>query len=484
MSKLKKSNLATFNTKTTSSNQCVLSINHQQKAPASCKSMHENAPCFQAPAQLKKKRAALENISNSNSSIPMALANEHALKSSSSSSTNAKSDQSSSNKKSRFGASSVFGSQQKNLKQQQQTKIVCAKSRPIVECVKKSSTKSIEQIASEVDSIEQATNQLDLQKEQPSNLRLSQAEQVTGWLDIDAGDENDEFTTADYVKQIFKYYRKREPLFAVDDYLKQQPHLNKHMRSLLVDWMVEVQQQLEFNHEVLYLSVKLLDLYLNKRVILKEKLQLLGGAAMFIACKFEERMPPIIDDFIFVSDSAYDRKELIKMEIEILKTVKFDIGVPLSYTFLRRYSKCIRADMKFLTLARYILELCLQDYQFAYVQDSLKACASLYLAMKMVVQFEADKPGQEIVSSQNLTSTEWNETLVYFTGAFLSQFIHLVPIMNQLVKVAPQSKYNTIYRKYSHQVFHEVAKINCLTDAQLQHLIEDCEINSIGCRSQ
>jgi hypothetical protein len=51
--------------------------------------------------------------------------------------------------------------------------------------------------------------------------------------------------------------------------------------------MVEVQQQLEFNHEVLYLSVKLLDLYLNLKKVDKEKLQLVGGAAMFIACKYE-----------------------------------------------------------------------------------------------------------------------------------------------------------------------------------------------------
>lgn len=69
--------------------------------------------------------------------------------------------------------------------------------------------------------------------------------------------------------------------------MKNQPTLNKQMRHLLIDWMVEVQQQLEFNHEVLYLSVKLLDLYLNLKKVDKEKLQLVGGAAMFIACKYE-----------------------------------------------------------------------------------------------------------------------------------------------------------------------------------------------------
>lgn len=123
-------------------------------------------------------------------------------------------------------------------------------------------------------------------------------------------------------------------------------------------------------------------------------------------------MPPIIDDFIYVSDNAYNRKELIKMEIDILKSVQFDIGIPLSYTFLRRFAKCVKADMKFLTLARYILELSLQDYSFVYIKDSLKACAALFLALKMTVNHEnsikaSGKNNQLFVSYANLSSTEW-----------------------------------------------------------------------------
>lgn len=308
------------------------------------------------------------------------------------------------------------------------------------------------------------------------------ASDVTGWDDIDKDDFQDEFSSHDYVEYIFNYYREREERFKVDDYIKRQPCINKQMRLLLVDWMVEVQQQLEFNHEVLYLSVKLLDLYLNSRKIEKEKLQLLGGAAMFIACKFEERMPPIIDDFIYVSDNAYDRDQLIKMEIEILKTVKFDIGCPLSYTFLRRYSKCVKADMKFLTLARYILELSLQDYSFSYLSDSLKACASLYLAMKMTVAYEKANgttisSDKLIVSTANLQATEWTPTLIHYSGSFLKDFIELVPLMNNLIKQAPASKYKTIFDKYSHQVFYHVAKIPALSDQELLSLNQECHKN-------
>lgn len=66
------------------------------------------------------------------------------------------------------------------------------------------------------------------------------------------------------------------------------------MRALLVDWMVEVQESFELNHETLYLAVKLVDLFLARSSkqperdhLTKEELQLLGAAALFIASKFD-----------------------------------------------------------------------------------------------------------------------------------------------------------------------------------------------------
>jgi cyclin B len=76
-------------------------------------------------------------------------------------------------------------------------------------------------------------------------------------------------------------------LFKVDSYMEKQPSISHWMRSLLVDWMVEVQESFDLNHETLYLAVKLVDLYLTKIVVSKETLQLLGATAMFIASKFD-----------------------------------------------------------------------------------------------------------------------------------------------------------------------------------------------------
>jgi cyclin B len=59
------------------------------------------------------------------------------------------------------------------------------------------------------------------------------------------------------------------------------------MRAILADWLVEVQENFELNHETLYLAVKLVDLYLSKKKVKKEALQLVGATAMFIASKFD-----------------------------------------------------------------------------------------------------------------------------------------------------------------------------------------------------
>lgn len=66
-----------------------------------------------------------------------------------------------------------------------------------------------------------------------------------------------------------------------------QTSITKTMRSLLVDWMVEVQENFALNHETLYLAVKIVDHYLSRVLINKETLQLVGATSIFIASKFD-----------------------------------------------------------------------------------------------------------------------------------------------------------------------------------------------------
>lgn len=70
-----------------------------------------------------------------------------------------------------------------------------------------------------------------------------------------------------------------------------QKYITSSMRAILVDWLVEVQENFELNHETLYLAVKLVDMYVARTVTPKESLQLVGAVSLFIAAKFDVSEP-------------------------------------------------------------------------------------------------------------------------------------------------------------------------------------------------
>ncbi|XP_059615850.1 G2/mitotic-specific cyclin-B3 [Phlebotomus argentipes] len=284
----------------------------------------------------------------------------------------------------------------------------------------------------------------------PSPSKIERDPVPTDVEDFDKENLMDPFQVSEYAPDIFDYLKNREKLFPVEPYIDKQPSLSTWMRALLVDWMVEVQESFELNHETLYLAVKLVDIYLGREVVAKDKLQLLGATSMLISCKYDERVPPLIDDFLYVCDGAYSSRELIAIERKIFKTIGFDLGIPLSYRFLRRYARCGKIDMSVLTLARYILEFSLMDYDTITLSDSKMAAAALYISLKMT------------------GTREWDATLEYYSGYKLEDFVRVAVLLNNgLHKKFKDPPLSTIKRKYSHKIFHEVSKKPLIKNAQL-----------------
>jgi len=65
--------------------------------------------------------------------------------------------------------------------------------------------------------------------------------------------------------------------------------------------------------ETLYLTVNLIDRFLERQTVSRKKLQLVGVTAMLLACKYEEISVPVVEDFIVISDRAYTRTEVLDM---------------------------------------------------------------------------------------------------------------------------------------------------------------------------
>jgi len=84
------------------------------------------------------------------------------------------------------------------------------------------------------------------------------------------------------------------------------------MRGILLDWLVDVHFKFKLQPETLYLSISLIDRYLEKVSIVSTQLQLLGITSLFIAAKYEEVYGvPHIKDLVYVCDNAYTKEELL-----------------------------------------------------------------------------------------------------------------------------------------------------------------------------
>lgn len=65
--------------------------------------------------------------------------------------------------------------------------------------------------------------------------------------------------------------------------MRKQPDITYNMRTILVDWLVEVTEEYKLHTETLYLAVNFIDRFLSFMSVVRAKLQLVGTAAMFIA---------------------------------------------------------------------------------------------------------------------------------------------------------------------------------------------------------
>merc|ERR1712226_771559 len=109
-------------------------------------------------------------------------------------------------------------------------------------------------------------------------------------------------------------------------------------------------------------TVNLIDRFLSLRAVSRTKLQLVGCTAMLIASKYEEIYAPEVRDFVYISDKAYTRDQILEMEKVMLNVLHFNLSVPTQYTFLSRYFKAAGADKQTEVCAFFLLELCMPDY--------------------------------------------------------------------------------------------------------------------------
>merc|ERR1711962_539605 len=168
----------------------------------------------------------------------------------------------------------------------------------------------------------------------------------------------DIFTEPEYAQDIYKYLKDTEVKhLPKGNYMVKQTDITHSMRSILIDWLVEVSEEYKLQTETLHLAVNYIDRFLSYMAVQRSKLQLVGAACMFIAAKYEEIYPPDVGEFVYITDDTYNKRQVLRMEHLVLKVLGFDLSIPTTFLFLNQMCERSKTEDKTKHLAMFLCEL-------------------------------------------------------------------------------------------------------------------------------
>lgn len=265
---------------------------------------------------------------------------------------------------------------------------------------------------------------------------------------IDPCDVNDMHNpkyAAEYVGPIYEHLRSVETKYLPScSYMDEQTDINIKMRALLVDWLIQVHQKFELLPQTLYLTINLLDRYLERKVIHRRKLQLVGCAAMLAASKYEEIYAPECVDFVNMSADAFSVDDLLKMESVMLNELSFNLTTPSPYTFLRRFMKVACSSAKTQHFATYLVERSLQEYDMLTYVPSMVAASALYIA-----QIHTDE-----------RAPRWSNVLQRHTKYPEEDLKECIETIQRLYSTNQKNYLQAVNKKYSASKYMHVSNIS------------------------
>jgi len=262
-------------------------------------------------------------------------------------------------------------------------------------------------------------------------------------LDDDAFFVDDPQSVAEYAADIYSNLGRDEAYcLPRPEYMESQVDINAKMRAILIDWLIDVHMKYKLKTETLFLTISLIDRFIETRQLTRKKLQLVGVTSMLIAAKFEEIYPPEVRDFVYITDNTYSKDDILKMEVTMLTALKFVLCRPTVAHFLQRYQSLNQCSAAHHHLMQYVLELTLPDLKMIRYAPSHLAAAAALLSNKLLRQHPA-----------------WPASMIKHTNQTETMVKTCAREMCGLLEAAERSPLQAVRKKFSHPRFSSVAKI-------------------------
>lgn len=357
----------------------------------------------------------------------------------------------------------------KIVQQQQQTIATIIETKSIVN-VQPAPTSTIQMIPTVVEQIEEIS--LNDKEETIESIvvhePVAQLTKVPPEFDCDSGDSHNITTASEYVVDICKYWRELEQQTPIrQNFLvnRNEGTASPQNRAVLIDWLYQVHDRFKLLSDTFHMTIQLIDRYLQLVDVSKHELQLIGSTALLIACKYEEMTIPGMNDFVYVSDNAYSKEDMKEMERQMISSLFFDLGRPLSINFLRRYSKIVQATDIEHTLGKYLLDLTFTDHSSSHLNPSYTASCASFLSRYLFAYKRVTSSTSIALLIENL----WpNKFMNYHTGYTYEQIRSGIEQLAQLLVAQETTKLRSVQKKFSQSNLFSIAQHSCCKSAYVQ----------------
>jgi len=238
----------------------------------------------------------------------------------------------------------------------------------------------------------------------------------------------------EYSRDIVFYLMHLETTDPIPPNFLEEGSITANMRSILVDWLIQVQHHLKLCQETLYLAVGILDMVLHRRDVHADKLQLVGITALLVASKLEEYYPADIKKLLHMTENSYSRLQVTHMERTMLQVLEFQLYLPSPQVFLLRFTRAaLRSeDSEFVKTCQFIMDTYLPHALHPCTPPSCLAAAAV--ASASLVYYVSSNPHDAIP-----LKFIWTPTLIYYTTYSFSSIHNTCIMMLDQLRAATSS---------------------------------------------
>ena len=188
------------------------------------------------------------------------------------------------------------------------------------------------------------------------------------------------------------------------------------MRTILINWIIETVKDFTFRKlprsfrddyiEIAFMAIMITDKFLEKKVIIRKKFQLLGTSALNLAFKYETGYYMAASKCSSYCADAYEENEVsffflfflqnkltnkilysfqfISMEQNILENLNYSLMFPTTHTFLSIYLYIDNSPESVKTSATEMIVKIIGVYDMLKYKPSIIAASVIYFAKKLL----------------------------------------------------------------------------------------------------